>query len=240
MSTHVTKTRGGVLSDSLKAQLHLDIESYPSLTWDQVLNLPGREYKKYTVAVHNCFNYLKLLKTMNPDQYWQLYSSLSTGIGSPGSYWEVESEDLTLDEDKELEKLARKTRSKGHRKGFVSPAASWSSPSKVSSMAKLVSSSSKKKSKMTSKNTETTSVAPSVAFVGMQDAKFLSLEEAENAGAYSVFGLLCNFGMYISFPFQLMMFTTLILHVWSQMVLCSGLSLWQVSLVMMESLCTTS
>ena len=75
----LARTRGGVLPDEVKTQLHLDIEDNIDSSFHFIYSLPKRNYSQYPrEAVRNRHNYLLKLKRQDPKRYWELYLHCKT------------------------------------------------------------------------------------------------------------------------------------------------------------------
>jgi hypothetical protein len=155
------KTRGGVLEETIKAQIHLDFVANPNLTCEDIINLPNRDYRSQNAkAVRNRHTYLKNLKTKDQQHFWLLYSQAhKSALSSPyRDTVEVES-----DEEEAPSTPLREPRRKNHPR-----------------------SSNSKKNDMSAPRGKLSSPAGS-AFA--YNTMFDTLDEAEAAGMYALIAL---------------------------------------------------
>jgi hypothetical protein len=130
-------TRGGVLGDLIKAQLHLDIVANPKLSCDQIINLPDREYQaQASKAIRNRHLYLRNTKVKNPQHYWKLYSEAhKLAIGhapdpSSGEESEEESEESDKEEPATTTMLVSPPRNKSNKNNTMSRSSATKSATK--------------------------------------------------------------------------------------------------------------
>jgi hypothetical protein len=178
MEMSLPNTRGGVLEETVKAQLHLDFVANPQLSCEQIINLPDREYKSQNAkAVRNRYLYLRNLKTNHPQHYWSLYSAANkAALSHPYSEDIVEAE---IVEDPPSTPAAQSSREQRRWKTNSSPNLSTPPPSSNS-----------KKTMSGSRATLSSPAALAFAYNTMFD----TMEEAETAGMFSLIVLLlCAF-----------------------------------------------
>ena len=183
----LTKTRGGALQETVKAQLLLDFEANPHFSINDILNLPNREYKSSNnKAVWNRFSYLWNLKTSDPQHYWSLYAKANKAALS-GPYRDtVEEESEEIDKEPPSTPTAQSSREQRHQKTTT-----------TNILTPPCSSNLKQKKNMSGSRVKLASLAAPLAFA--YNTMFDTLDEAEAAGMFSLIVLLVVCLLFLSF-----------------------------------------
>jgi hypothetical protein len=171
------KTRGSKLEETIKAQLHLDLEANPQFTIQELFYLPDREYKSQdNKAVRNRHIYLKNLKTKDPQHYWLLYSQAHKEALS-GSYRDTVEEES----DEEPPPQTPAAQSSRERRRKTTPTTKIASPPPLSNSKK-----NKNMSAVPSKKLDSASPAPAPLASFAYNTMFEKLEDAEASGMFSL------------------------------------------------------
>jgi hypothetical protein len=226
--TALTKNGRGVLQETIKAQLLLDFEANPKLAFQEIVNLPDREYNSLNIkAVKNRLNYLRSLKTKEPPHYWTLFANANkaalSGLG-------------TAEEETDEEPPSTPTAQSSRERQWKTPP---STTTKIPTPPR--SSNSKKQNNMSGSRAKLASPASAFAYNTMFD----TLEEAETSGTFSFIILIVVCLLFLFFltrallPSQSMTFTSLTSRIPKRMVLVFWLSRLKISKVMTSISCMT-
>ena len=181
------------LEPEIRHQIQLDIEAYPSITCDQLLHLKNRPYLQLDIdAVRNRYNYLKKLKKIDPNKYWQRYSDVSRKIEASSEASQSPLPTSTNPHDSSPESSSESSPTAPTKQQTPSSPTQQSPP--FSSPPKH----SRIHNKKTTRNTIMSNKTASGATLEFRQSMFSSMKEAEEFGMKLMVPFV-HFGFFVDF-----------------------------------------
>jgi hypothetical protein len=176
------------LSAELKAQLLIDIVANPNLTCDEIIKIPDREYSTLDSlqSIRNRFHHLGKIKKERPNYFWTLYSE----VANSGPYRDQVEEESDDEQEPAPSTppapFAPPARSARQRTPDTITSTPPRPPSSNSTKKKNMSGSRAKSASTPATSASKSAFIPPATSAFAYNTMFDTLEEAQDAGMYSL------------------------------------------------------